>query len=258
MTVIIVDDEKEACYNLSNILLEFVDPGINIAGIANSTIEAEALINKFQPDAVFLDIEMPNENAFQFLERISPVPFNVIFVTAYDEYALKAFKLNAIDYILKPISISELTIAVAKAKEQLEVKKILSEKGPTYNQISQMASGNARPENIVLKDNNNLDVVAFKDLIYIEAMGSYSKIYFLKDGIEKNVIMSKAIAEYEEVLPTQSFFRVHKTFLVNCRFIASILKENAYMLMLKNKLTIPISRRKYTPLMQHLKINGLA
>ena len=257
MTVIIVDDEKEACYNLSSILLEFVDPGINIVGIANNTIEAETLINKFQPDAVFLDIEMPNENAFQFLERISPVPFNVIFVTAYDEYALKAFKLNAIDYILKPISISELTVAVAKVKEQLEVKRLLSE-NTSYSQVSQMVSGATNPENIVLKDNTNLDVVAFNDLMFIEAMGSYSKIYFLKDGIEKNVIMSKAIAEYEEMLPEELFFRVHKTFLVNCKYIASILKDNSYMLMLKNKLTIPISRRKYVPLMQHLKNSGLA
>src|ERR1700689_5825299 len=118
LNVLIVDDEMEACDNLKNILMEYVDKEINIAGIANNTREAEAQINNFLPDAVFLDIEMPNENAFHFLSRISPFGFEVIFVTAYDEYAIKAFKLNAVDYILKPISIAELTAAVQKLKEK--------------------------------------------------------------------------------------------------------------------------------------------
>src|SRR5579872_4566369 len=91
INVLIVDDEKEACVNLENILKDYVDEGINIVGLAHNAKEAERQINEFAPDAVFLDIEMPNENAFHFLERISPVNFEVIFVTAYDEYAIRAF-----------------------------------------------------------------------------------------------------------------------------------------------------------------------
>src|ERR1700740_2529996 len=114
LNVLIVDDEMEACANLQHILSEYVDKEINIVGIANNTREAEAAIAKAAPAAVFLDIEMPNENAFHFLERIAPFNFEVIFVTAYDEYAVKAFKLNAVDYILKPISINELNQAVQR------------------------------------------------------------------------------------------------------------------------------------------------
>ena len=97
LKVLIVDDERKACTNLKNLLLEYVDPALNIAGMANDTREAQIQISKHEPDAVFLDIEMPNENAFQFLERVSPVDFVVIFVTAYDEYAIKAFELNGVD-----------------------------------------------------------------------------------------------------------------------------------------------------------------
>jgi len=97
LNVIIVDDEMDACKNLQKILVEYVDSGINILSIANSTAEAEKQILEHKPDVVFLDIEMPNENAFEFLDRIVEINFEVIFVTAYDEYAIKAFKLNAID-----------------------------------------------------------------------------------------------------------------------------------------------------------------
>src|SRR5579872_2150289 len=114
LKVLIVDDERKACINLRNLLLTYVDKDINIAGIASDTHDAYTQIIKHTPDAVFLDIEMPNENAFHFLERIGPVDFEVVFVTAFDEYAVRAFKLNALDYILKPISVSELRNAHAK------------------------------------------------------------------------------------------------------------------------------------------------
>jgi two-component system LytT family response regulator len=100
INIIIVDDENKACTILKDIITEYADPIIRVVGIAHSTYEAEALIYKLSPDAVFLDIEMPNENAFHFLERIAPFAFEVIFVTAYDEFAVKAFRLNAVDYIL--------------------------------------------------------------------------------------------------------------------------------------------------------------
>ncbi len=126
--ILIVDDEKKACANLRNILLEFVDPGLQIVGEANSTMEAEQLIAIHKPDAIFLDIEMPNENAFHFLERIAPFDFEVIFVTAYEEYAIRAFRLNAIDYILKPISIKDLSTAVQKLKDRIRHKRIIDNK----------------------------------------------------------------------------------------------------------------------------------
>src|ERR1043165_6987188 len=100
LKVLIVDDETEACRNLQNILSKYIDCNIQVAGVAHNTVEAERLVRLHNPDAVFLDIEMPEENAFDFLQRIYPYSFEVIFITAYDEYAIKAFKLHAMDYLL--------------------------------------------------------------------------------------------------------------------------------------------------------------
>src|SRR4051812_32436582 len=117
MRVLIIDDEQEACDNLKNILSEYIDSNIHVLRTANDTIAAQWLITELNPDAIFLDIDMHNENAFEFLQRIYPYNFEIIFVTAYDEFAIKAFKLNAIDYILKPINIDELTNAIIKLRE---------------------------------------------------------------------------------------------------------------------------------------------
>lgn len=256
LNVLLVDDEREACTNLKTILLEYIDPELNILGIANNTSQAENLINKLSPDAIFLDIEMPNENAFTFLDRISPFKFEVVFVTAYDEYAIKAFKLNAVDYILKPISINELASAYAKLKERIKYKKILADSNVSYTEISKQVINKVKQQRITLKDNSNIEVVDFKDIYFIEAQGSYSRILFLKDTVIKEIIMASSISDYEELLPSDMFYRIHKSYLINCGHVKQILKDDASHVVLKGKFTLPISRRRYTPLIDFLKCNG--
>lgn len=251
---LIVDDEKEACINLRNMLIEYVNPGLYIAGIANSTHEAEQQIAKIEPDAIFLDIEMPKENAFQFLERMSPFKFEVIFVTAYDEYAIKAFKLNAVDYILKPISIAELQHAVQKLQQRLNVKKFLSN-GGSFAEIANQIKNKIKQHRITLRDNNNIDVIDFKDICFVEAQGSYSRIVFLKNGEVKEITMSNSISEYEELLPTDHFYRVHRSYLINCAHVKKIIKEDAHYIVINETATIPVSRRRYLPLLEFLKNN---
>ncbi len=253
--VLIVDDEKKACVNLQNLLLEYVDPDINIAGIANSTKEAEALILEHQPDALFLDIEMPNENAFAFLERVSPVNFEVIFVTAYDEYALKAFKLNAIDYILKPISIPELRTAHLKLKERLKFKRLLAKQDFSFNQLSDQVKNKSKLHKITLRDSNTIEVVEFNDLVFVEAQSSYSRIVFFKDGKEKEMVLSNPLSEYEEILPDAQFYRIHRSYLINCKQIKRISTDNGGQVIMKNDATLPVSRRRYAPLISFLANN---
>ena len=254
LNVLIIDDEKKACLNLKNILLEFIDANINILGFAHNTTQAEQKIKELKPDAVFLDIEMPNENAFLFLQRIAPVNFDVIFVTAYDEYAVKAFRFNAIDYILKPISIQELSNAVGRLKDKIKFKKI-SLDTPTYDELSNQIANRVKQHKITLKDNNRIEIVEIKDLHYIEALGSYSRIVFFKDDELNEITLSAPLSEYEELLPAKIFYRIHRSYLVNCAQIRSIANNEHLHVLLSNKITIPVSRRRFAPFLDFLKSN---
>lgn len=254
LNVLIIDDEKKACLNLKNILLEFIDPNINILGFAHNTTQAEQKIKELKPHAVFLDIEMPNENAFLFLERIAPVNFDVIFVTAYDEYAVKAFRFNAIDYILKPISIQELSTAVEKLKDKAKFKKISTER-ISFDELSNQIANKVKQHKITLKDNNRIEIIDIKNLYYIEALGSYSKIVFIKDQETNEMTLSAPLSDYEELLPAEIFYRIHRSYLVNCTQIKKIENNENLQVILRNKISIPVSRRRYTSLLKFLKNN---
>lgn len=257
INVIIIDDEQEACSNLQNILNEFIEEQINILAFANSTGEAEEKINKLQPDAIFLDIEMANENAFQFLERMQPFQFEIIFVTAYDEYAVRAFKLNAVDYILKPINIAELNEAVKKLSEKLRLKRLLQHQTSDYSDLAQQMNQKKKQHQIILRDKNDLEVVPFKDVLYVKAMGSYAQIVFLKGNTEKSLVMSRSIADYEDMLPSDIFFRAHKSYLVNCQFVKRIIREEQLSVELTNTTVLPVSRRRLSEMILFLKNHNL-
>lgn len=256
ISVLIVDDEREACTNLISLLTEYVEGEIVVVGKAHNTKEAEKLIANLKPDAVFLDIEMPNENAFHFLERISPVGFEVIFVTAYDEYAIRAFRLNAVDYILKPISIAELTGAVHKLREKIKLKAVLSTDGQSYADLAKLVAGKAKSYRIALKDNNVVEMVDFKDIYFIEAQGSYIRILFLKDNNVRELVQSGTLTDYEELMPVEFFFRIHKSYLINCLHVRDVLKGELVQVVIKEDFLLPVSRRRYVPLLEFLDKNG--
>jgi two-component system LytT family response regulator len=255
INVIIVDDEKKACTNLVNILKEFVDADVNIAGIANSTAEAEECIRRSNPDALFLDIEMPNENAFQFLERIAPFNFEVIFVTAFDEYALRAFRLNALDYILKPISISELKASVQKLRDKMLYRTVIEDRSISYLELSEQVANKTKLQTISLKDGSSTEVVNFKDILFIEALSSYSRILFTKNGVVREMTMSSPMGDYEELLPTEYFFRIHRTYLVNVMHLKKIVNENSNHVIVHDHYALPVGRRRYISLIEFLKNN---
>ena len=256
INVLIIDDEKEACDNLNNILTDYIDADIRILGIANDTTDAEKLINKFNPEAVFLDIEMPDENAFQFLKRIYPYKFEIIFVTAYDEFAIKAFKLNAVDYIQKPICIEELEDAILKLRERISYKSFVKNKDHELDTIEQIAN-KEEAHKIALKSLNHIEIVDFKAIYSIEGQGNYCRICFNKAGADKEITTSNILAHYEDLLPRELFYRVHKSYLVNCQQIADILTGDNYTIVLKNKDKVPISRRRYPDFIRFLKENKL-
>jgi two-component system LytT family response regulator len=252
--LLIVDDEKKACDNLQAILSRFIDSKVNIVGVANNTIEAERLISVQNPDAVFLDIEMPGENAFQFLERINPYRFEIIFVTAYDEFAIRAFKLNAIDYILKPIDIDDLATAIFKLRDRIYYKSLVEQGTYQIDTLKQIVK-KEQPSKIILKSANNIEVVDFNDIYSFEGMGSYCNITFNSGGDVKEITGSYSISFYEELLPKSFFYRVHKSYLINCKQIENIVSDGDHYVILKNEDEIPISRRRYGPFLDFLKEN---
>lgn len=253
--ILIVDDERKACTNIRDMLLAYVDKDINIVGIAHDTAEAQVQIARHLPDAVFLDIEMPNENAFQFLERIMPVKFEVVFVTAYDEYAVRAFKLNALDYILKPISVSELRNACDKLVERIVYKHLFAQKNLSYIELANQVNNTIKHHKITLRDINATEVVDFKDIYFIEAQSSYSRILFLKERAVKEMILSSPLSDYEELLPADQFFRVHRSYLINCAYIKKIMNDGSNQVIMKNDDPIPVSRRRLGTLISFLKNN---
>ncbi len=253
ITVLIVDDEKKACTNLEHMLKEYAGAGLCIVGMAHNTIDAEKQINQLKPDAVFLDIEMPNENAFHFLDRIGPLSFEIVFITSYNEYAIKAFRLNAVDYILKPISINELVSAVEKLKEKVRYKKTIASTNSSYANIADDINDKVMQQRIVLKSLHTTEVVDFRNIYFIEAQGSYSRIVFLKGTVVKEIVMSNPLSDYEELLPSTSFCRIHRSFLINAAVVKDILNEQPHKVILSGGYTLPVSRRRYSTLLDFLK-----
>lgn len=253
--VVIVDDETGACENLKNLLSEYCGEGISLLGVANSTFDAERLIDKVTPDALFLDIEMPPENAFQFLERISPVNFEVVFVTAYDEYAIRAFKLNAVDYILKPISITELVDATRKLRERIEYKRLSLGGTVSYTDMGRQMASKGRMQKLTLKDAANIEVVDFRNILFFEAQGSYSRVMFMKNESVREKVMSTSLSDYEDMMPGDVFYRIHKSFLINCQHVKNIIRDDVGQVVINNEFTLPVSRRRFGALLEFLKSN---
>jgi len=255
LNVCIIDDEERACLNLSNMLIEYVEPPINILGIFTSTEDAEKQLSILKPDAVFLDIEMPHENAFRFLDRISPFNFEVIFVTAYDEFALNAFRLNAIDYILKPISIKELQSAVQKLHQKKKYDRFNLLNPVSYQSVSNQITEKVKQDKLLLRDTNAVEIVKFDKIIYIEAQGNYSKVVFYTDKAIKWMVVCTFLSEFEELLPAENFFRIHRSFTINLQQVQKI-KTDTNEAVLKSGNTLPISRRRYASLMTALKLKN--
>jgi len=258
LKAIIIDDEPMASDHLKATLLECNNLNIDICDIANNTTIASRQIETHKPDVLLLDIEMPDQNAFQFLENISPFDFEIIFVTAFNEYAVKAFKLNAIDYILKPVSIPEITEAFARLREKIAYKQLARHRNDEYKALVAQLAGNATPQKLFLREQNNITAVAFTDIYFIEAMGSYSRIHYTQNGETQQTLMSHSISEYEEMLPQSTFIRIHKSYLINCTHIKNVCKNDNASVTINGNYNIPVSRRRYHDMMEFIRTHDFS
>lgn len=254
LRALLLDDEPDACRNLQTLLEQYWSDNINVIGVALNTDDALEILKKQKPEVVFIDIEMPGENAFQFLNRIAPFDFEIIFVTAYDEYALRALKLNAIDYILKPISLEELGTAIRKLEEKITIKHLANgHSSDSYDDLGSQMLQHSEPDKIVLRSKSEVLVLNFEDIIYIEAKGSYAYFHYQSGGEVKTYMMSRPLMEYEEILPDNIFYRIHKSFLLNGSFFYTITKGDQHLVILKNNTELPLSRRRLPEFLAFLK-----
>ncbi|MCY1720732.1 LytTR family DNA-binding domain-containing protein [Prolixibacteraceae bacterium Z1-6] len=232
---IIVEDEKHGRENLAGILAEHC-PAVTVFGEAESVERAIKLIKQVSPDLVFLDIEMPAANGFKLLEYFDEINFEVIFVTAYDNYAIKAIRFSAVDYILKPINYHDLKVAVEKVTQRIRQKE-------ENARIKELHRNMLQPENprIGLPTGDRIEFVQMSDIIYCKGEGNYTHIYM--EG-QKHLLVAKTLVEFEELLSEYSFVRAHKSYLVNLKHVSAYLKTDGGMLRLSNGDMIMISRRR--------------
>ncbi|VXD14142.1 LytTR family DNA-binding domain-containing protein [Marinoscillum sp. 108] len=238
MKAVIIDDEQKA-RRLLRLLLEENCPQITAIETAEDLPKGVALINKFQPDIVFLDIEMPAYSGIQLLEFFTPeqINFEVIFTTAYAEYAIKAFELNAIDYLLKPLRHDQLETAVQKAIQQIGQSKVSERLEELRNTLK---VSNIRK--IGLPVSNGVLFVELDDVIMMEADRMYTKVFTTGDG---ELLVSKPMKFFTDILEdVREFYRPHRSFVINLKHIKQYVNQDGGYIIMDNQKLVGISKDK--------------
>lgn len=242
---VLIDDEPDSNRVLRT-LLENYCPQILIEGIADGVETGTTLIRTARPDLVFMDIEMNQGNAFDLLNRLETIPFHIIFVTAFDNHALRAFKYNAIDYLLKPVNISELRSAVKKISGKCTETNMLEQ---VQNLLENLRGTNQGERKMAVSTVNGLSFICLNDVIRLEACGSYTVIH-LQD--KTKISATIPIKEYEELLPEALFFRIHHSHIINLNKIKSYQKGRGGYVTMDDGSFIEVASRRRESFMQRL------
>ena len=240
INVVIIDDEQDAINSIELIINEYCS-NAQVIGTASSATEGRAVILNKKPDLVFLDIEMPRGNGFDLLEMLPERNFEIIFITAYNNFAIKAFKYSAIDYILKPIDIDEFIEAMDRAEQRiLQYKKEPVKGDNKYDLLLENIKTN-RPTKIMVPTSEGHIYIEIVNISRIEAEGSYSMLYLADD---KKILVSKNLKEFENMLSDNHFFRPHNSHLINLEQVKKyVVKDGGYIEM-ADETIVPISRRR--------------
>jgi two-component system LytT family response regulator len=237
MKVLIIDNEENLRKGIRELLLAFCAE-VSVIAEASGVQDGLVQIRSFQPDIVLLDVEMEDGTGFDLLKKLTNPQFQLIFVTAHNEYAIEAFRFSAIDYLLKPVDPDQLQAAIRKASSHILNNKLQKQVEILLQQIS----GIRNPEKkIVLKDMENTWFIKVADILYCEAEGTYTKFH-IQDM--PAILVSKNLKEYESILEPLGFVRTHHSFLANPDKIKSYDKTDGGALVLEGNITIPVSQRK--------------
>lgn len=235
INAIIVDDEPLSIENLKY-LLKIVSPNVNVISTATDPELAVSIINKLKPDVLFLDIEMPYLNGFQLYSKINNSKIHVIFVTAFDHYAIEAFRINAIDYLLKPIDIDLLEKTIDRLATRLTAMK----QAELVNFLEDSLQNKLVDKRIVVNTLDGVKFVTQEEIMYLSSENSYTMFHL--NGQNK-FLASKKIADFEAILP-DNFVRIHNQHIVNINYIDRYIKGRSGKIVLKNEVVLDVSQRK--------------
>jgi len=235
ITCVIIDDEPNNISNLQAILRDHC-PGVMVLATAQNADEGVSAIRMHQPGLVFLDIQMPGKSGFEVLKEFPAPAFEVVFITAYDQYGIRAIKFSALDYLLKPINIPELKQAIAKARERLAAK---DKDRKLENLLAYMQRGQKESPKIALPTLSEIRYIKIDEIIRCEASDNYTTFYTAGEQL----LVCKTLKEFAELLQPHGFVRTHQSHLININFVKSLLKEDGGALVMKDQTKVPISRQ---------------
>lgn len=230
---IIIDDEPNAAEFLQLMLGQH--QGIEVLAIAPSADAGVDLIQSLKPDLVFLDVEMPGKNGFEVLKAFPKVAFKVIFVTAFNQYAINAIKHAALDYLLKPVDTAELEITIERVRQSLKTED---------NRVEQLAeniSGTSALEHVIISSKRGFISLSISDIVSIESMTGKYAFFYMVDGTEH--LCTKPLGHYDEMLSESGFHRIHRSYLVNLKQIKTFDNEKDTVLM-NNQRMLPVAARR--------------
>ncbi len=242
LKAILIDDEKNSLETL-RMELELNCPHVEIAQLCQGPEAGLAAISAIKPDLVFLDIQMPGMTGFELLRKLDKIEFEVIFVTAFDQYSMQAIKVSALDYLLKPVDGEELTRAVLKVEKNVALKQSSAQVDLLLTNL-QSSAGFSK---IALPTLKGLDFISIEEILYCHADGNYTSIYTV-DG-EKYVI-SRTLSDFESMVDSGMFFRTHKSYLVNLQYIKQYIKGSGGQVVLKDGSAIQVARARKELLME--------
>ncbi len=241
---IIIDDIEQARITLKKDLQVYASD-VNIIGEANGVVEGAKLLKTLKPDIVFLDIQMQDGSGFDLLDILKDIPFKIIFITASDAHAIKAFRYAAIDYLLKPVDPDELVAALKKFREQ---KLNENEKYQLLNDT--LKNTQKTHERLALHTQDKIHIVNIADILRCESNVNYTEFYFLNG---KKLLVTKTLKDFEDLLNDQGFYRVHQSHLVNTKFIKEFVKTDGGYLIMNDGSNVPVSTRKRPEVMKMLE-----
>ncbi len=245
LRTVIVDDEQNAVDFIFSIVKEYC-PDLEVVGKAYDVSEGVVKIQETKPDLVFLDVEMPNGSGFDLLEEFPDKKFDVIFITAFNHYAIKAIKFSAVDYILKPINISEFTEAVSKVIQKRSDSSYNSSEGFRIL-MENLKSGT--PSRLAIPTADGMEYLNPKEIIRIEADRSYSWIYLVGN---RKILVSKHLKEFQDLLSDRYFFRSHNSFLINLKYVKKFVRKEGGYIEMQDGEQIPISRNRKELFLIHM------
>ncbi len=228
---ILVDDESKNTGYVSELLLQHFQ-AVEIIAVCNDATEAILLIDRLQPKLVFLDVEMPGLNGFEVLQKLEPLSFEVIFITAYNQYAVQAFDVHAAGYITKPIEVEKFIKVTREALQKIEKDEINSHLFSTLH---------SNRNKIALPAQSGLIFINPADILYCQSSGNYTK-FFIKDN--KTILVSRQLGEFEKLLPAEDFHRIHDQYLVHLNYIKEYIRGRGGELVMENNDTLPVSAKR--------------